>query len=107
MEKTLPEKKGGKTKIDPEWAPEMKQKHKKSLPNGRQQGGGAFGAAPLGFVLFHLVRICYAFGSFPEPILDRFWFFHILFSGKGFSTFLAPPIATALAHPIARSAAIA
>ena len=46
-------KERGKAKIDPEWAPEMKQKHRKSLPNGRQQPKGAahearcpLGAAP-------------------------------------------------------------
>ena len=53
----------------------MHQKHRKSLPNRRQQGA-AFGGAPrgaalrgdpLGFVVFHLVRIVYAFGEFPEP----------------------------------------
>ena len=38
------------SKIEPERAPEMMPKHRKSLPNGRQQGG-AFGAAPLGFLL--------------------------------------------------------
>ena len=38
------------SKIEPERAPEMMQKHRKSLPNGRQQepqGGGAEGAALL------------------------------------------------------------
>ena len=43
------EKKQEKYKIHPEWAPEIKPKHRNSLPNRRQQGG-AFGAAPLGFV---------------------------------------------------------
>ena len=57
----------------------------------RRPKGAALRAAPLGFVVFHLVRISYVFASFPEPILGRFWFFHLLFSGKGFSTFLAPP----------------
>ena len=65
-------------------APEMHRKHRKSLPNGRQQGG-AFGATPrarrfacasrrpLGvLVVFHLVRISYVFASFPEPVLARF-----------------------------------
>ena len=37
-------KEGGKA---PGWAPEIMPKHRKSLPNGRQQGG-AFGAAPRG-----------------------------------------------------------
>ena len=55
-------------------------KHRKSLPNGRQQGG-AFGAAqgggasrrPLGvLVIFHLVRISYVFASFSEPVLAVF-----------------------------------
>ena len=68
----------------------MHQKHRKSLPNGRQQGG-AFGAAPLGFVVFHLVRISCVFASFPEPILGRFWLFLVLFSGKGFSSILGAP----------------
>ena len=54
-------------KIEPERAPEMKPKHRKSLPNGRQQGG-AFGV----LVVFHLVRISYVLASFPEPILVRF-----------------------------------
>ena len=58
----------------------MHQKHKKSLPNGRQQCG-AFGAAPRGrrfapplgvLVVFHLVRISYVLASFPEPVLARF-----------------------------------
>ena len=40
----------------------------KSLPNGRQQGG-AFGAAPKGVLVFHLVRISNVFGVFPDP----FW----------------------------------
>ena len=40
-------KEGGKASG---WAPEIRPKHRKSLPNGRQQGG-AFGAAPLGFLL--------------------------------------------------------
>ena len=35
------------SKIEPERGPEMMPKHRKSLPNGRQQGG-AFGAAPRG-----------------------------------------------------------
>ena len=57
-------KEGGKASG---WAPEIRPKHRKSLPNGRQQGG-AFGAAqgggasrrPLGvLVVFHLVRIYY------------------------------------------------
>ena len=66
---------------EPERAPEMMQKHRKSLPNGRQQGG-AFGAAPKGaalraapfgvLVVFHLVRISYVLASFPEPVLARF-----------------------------------
>ena len=38
------------SKIEPERAPEMMPKHRKSLPNGRQQGG-AFGAAPKGVAL--------------------------------------------------------
>ena len=46
-EKPFWEKEGGKIKIDPEWAPEIRPKHRKSLPNRRQQGG-AFGAAPRG-----------------------------------------------------------
>ena len=37
-------KEGGKASG---WAPEIMPKHRKSLPNGRQQGG-AFGAAPRG-----------------------------------------------------------
>ena len=37
-----PQKKSGKASG---WAPEIRPKHRKSLPNGRQQGG-AFGAAP-------------------------------------------------------------
>ena len=59
----------------------MMPKHRKSLPNGRQQGG-AFGAAPKGaalraapfgvLVVFHLVRISYVLASFPEPVLGRF-----------------------------------
>ena len=59
----------------------MTPKHKKSLPNARQQGG-AFGAAPKGaalraapfgvLVVFHLVRISYVLASFPEPVLARF-----------------------------------
>ena len=67
--KSPSQKKGrGKAKIDPEWAPEMKQKHRKSLPNGRQQnprGRRAKRVAPLGrrrrrrLVVFHLVRISY------------------------------------------------
>ena len=40
-------KKRGNLEIDSEWTPEMSPKHRKSLPNGRQQGG-AFGAAPRG-----------------------------------------------------------
>ena len=60
------EKKQEKYKIHPEWAPEIKPKHRNSLPNRRQQGG-AFGAAPLGFVVFHLVRISYVFGAFLGP----------------------------------------
>ena len=69
------------SKIEPERAPEMMPKHRKSLPNGRQQGG-AFGAAPKGaalraapfgvLVVFHLVRISYVLASFPEPVLARF-----------------------------------
>ena len=60
------------SKIEPERAPEMRPKHRKSLPNGRQQGG-AFGAAPFGVpVVFHLVRISYVLASFPEPVLARF-----------------------------------
>ena len=55
----------------------------------RRPKGAALRAAPLGFVVFHLVRISYVFASFPEPILGRFGFFHLFFSGKGFSTFLA------------------
>ena len=64
-------------KIEPEWASEVRPKHKKSVPNGRQQGG-AFDAAPLGrrrrgrLVVFHLVRISYGFGPFSEPVLARF-----------------------------------
>ena len=63
------------SKIEPERDMEMRPKHKKSLPNGRQQGG-AFGAPqgggasrrPLGvLVVFHLVRISYVFGPFPGP----------------------------------------
>ena len=41
---TVPKKEGGKASG---WAPEIRPKHRKSLPNGRQQGG-AFGAAPRG-----------------------------------------------------------
>ena len=99
-EKPFWEKEGGKIKIDPEWAPEIRPKHRKSLPNRRQQNprgrreapppwGGAEGAALLSSIWY--LRISYVFASFPEPILGRFWFFHLLFSGKGFSTFLAPP----------------
>ena len=50
-----PPKKIGKIQ---EWAPDIRPKHRKSLPNRRQQGG-AFGAAPLGFVVFDLVRNSY------------------------------------------------
>ena len=69
------------SKIEPGRAPEMMPKHRKSLPNGRQQGG-AFGAAPKGaalraapfgvLVVFHLVRISYVLASFPESVLARF-----------------------------------
>ena len=69
------------SEIEPERAPEMTPKHRKSLPNGRQQGG-AFGDAPKGvalraapfgvLVVFHLVRISYVLASFPEPVLVRF-----------------------------------
>ena len=41
---TVQKKEGGKASG---WAPEIKPKHRKSLLNGRQQGG-AFGAAPRG-----------------------------------------------------------
>ena len=52
------------SKIEPERAPEMRPKHRKSLPNGRQQGG-AFGAAPFGvLVVFHLVKISYVSAFF-------------------------------------------
>ena len=52
------------SKIEPERAPEMMQKHRKSLPNGRQQGG-AFGAAPRGrrFALPPWVFCCLPFGK--------------------------------------------
>ena len=60
------------SKIEPERVPEMRPKHRKSLPNGRQKGA-AFGAAPFGvLVVFHLVRISYVLASFPEPVLVRF-----------------------------------
>ena len=69
------------SKIEPERAPEMMPKHRKSLPNGRQQGG-AFGGAQRGrrfapppfgvLVVFHLVRISYVLASFLEPVLVRF-----------------------------------
>ena len=94
------EKECRKPKIDPEWAPEMKQKHRKSLPNGRQQNPRwrrAKRAAPLGqrrrrrLVVFHLVRISCVFASFPEPILGRFLLFLVLFSGKGFSSIPGAP----------------
>ena len=58
------------------WALEIRPKHRKSLPNGRQQAppqGGDASRRPLGvLVVFHLVRISYAFASFLEPVLVRF-----------------------------------
>ena len=69
------------SKIEPERAPEMMPKHRKSLPNGRQQGG-AFGADPKGaalraalfgfLVVFHLAMVSYVLASFPEPVLVQF-----------------------------------
>ena len=51
-------------------------KHRKSLPNRRQQGapsappkGAALRAAPLGFVVCHLVRISYVSGAFSGALL--------------------------------------
>ena len=38
---------------------------------------------------FHLVRVSYVFASLAEPILGRFWFFHLLF--VCLSTFLGFP----------------
>ena len=81
---------GGREPSGSSRAPEMHQKHRKSLPNGRQQGG-AFGAAPLGFVVFHLVRISYTFALFPEPMLGRFGFWHLLFLGRAFPPSLPLP----------------
>ena len=56
-------KEGGKKQ---EWGPEIMQKLRKSLPNRKQQRrlrrrpkGAALRAAPLGFVVFDLVRISY------------------------------------------------
>ena len=56
--------------------PANEAKHRKSLPNARQQGapsappkGAALRAAPLGFVVCHLVRISYVLPHFPGP----FW----------------------------------
>ena len=71
------QKKSGKA---PGWAPEIMPKHRRSLPNGRQQEpkGAARSAASLWrrrrrrLFVFHLVRISYAFGSFSEPVLARF-----------------------------------
>ena len=39
----------------------------------RRPKGAALRAAPLGSVVFDLVRISYVLASFPVPILDRFW----------------------------------
>ena len=78
-------KKGGKASG---WAPEIRPKHRKSLPNGRQQepqGGGAK-RRPLGvLVVYHLVSIsCFGMisGAHPEA------FPHFLL---GLSTFLGFP----------------
>ena len=66
------------SKIEPERAPEMMPKHRKSLPNGRQQEPqrGRREAPPcLGrrrLVVFHLVRISFVLASFPEPVLGEF-----------------------------------
>ena len=65
------------SKIEPERAPEMRPKHRKSLPNGRQQESqrGRREAPPLlrrRLVVFHLVRIPDVWASFPEPVLVRF-----------------------------------
>ena len=59
----------------------MHQKHRRFLPNRRQQGV-AFGAAPKGaalhaapfgvLVVFHLVRISDVLASFLEPVLAQF-----------------------------------
>ena len=74
-----------------EWAPEIRPEHWKSLPNPRQQRRlrhrpkrVALRAAPLGFVVFHLVRNSYVFASLVEPILGRSWFSTFFFLGRAF-----------------------
>ena len=60
------------SKIEPERAPEMMPKHRKSLPNGRQQEPQRGRRRRRRLVVFHLVRISYVLASFPEPVLARF-----------------------------------
>ena len=52
-------------KIEPELASEVTPEHKKSLPNGRQQGG-AFGAAPRGLLLSSFGKDFLCFGLTSE-----------------------------------------
>ena len=60
------------SKIEPERAPEMMPKHRKSLPNGRRQEPQRGRRRRRRLVVFHLVRISYVLASFPEPVLARF-----------------------------------
>ena len=62
--KIIPARRAKKIFLEPERDPKMRQKHWKSLPNGRQQGG-AFGAAPRGrrFAPPPWVSACLPFGK--------------------------------------------
>ena len=91
---TVPKKEGGKASV---WAPKIKPKHRKSLPNGRQrepQGGGAkrrpLGAAPKAppcCLPFGKDFLCFGLtsGAHPDAFPPSFfWTVHLpWFSHKG------------------------
>ena len=87
-----PKQKGGKASG---WAPEIMPKHRKSLPNGRQQSG-AFGAAPrggasrrpLGFCCLRFGKDFLCFGMISGAHSGSILYFSFFFSREGL--FLLP-----------------